>query len=94
MSVHCVFAVTILGIKKPEITNHFSRILGRRIVPPTTPPPPRKKKRKTLLHIILMFSIIGMVISIIFAALNDLLKLNWMFFKRVLYKKRLTGHKN
>ena len=40
---------------------------------------------KTLLDIILMFSIIGMVISIIFEALNDLLKLNWMFFKRVLY---------
>ena len=91
MPVHCVFAVTIHGIKKPEITNHFSRLLDRRIVPP---PPPREKKGKTLLDIILMFSIIGMVIRIIFEALNDLLKLNWMFLKRVLYKKRLRGHKN
>ena len=81
MPVHCEFAVTIQGIKKPEIPNHFSR-----------PPPPRAKKKEKLFF--LMFSIIGMVISIIFEALNDLLKLNWMFFRRVLYKKRLTGHKN
>ena len=90
MPVHCEFAVTIQGIKKPEIPNHFSRLLDRRIVSH----PPREKKGKTLLDIILMFSIIGMVISIIFEALNDLLKLNRMFFRRVLYKKRLKGHKN
>ena len=71
MPVHCEFAVTIQGIKKPEIPNHFSRLLV-----------PREKKEKLFF---LMFSIIGMVISIIFEALNDLLKLNWMFFKRVLY---------
>ena len=80
MPVHCEFAVTIQGIKKPEIPNHFSRLLV-----------PREKKEKLFF---LMFSIIGMVISIIFEALNDLLKLNRMFFRRVLYKKRLKGHKN
>ena len=93
MPVHCEFAVTIQGIKKPEIPYHFSRLLDRRIVSHPRPPPPYRAKKKEKLFF-LMFSIIGMVISIIFEALNDLLKLNWMFFRRVLYKKRLTGHKN
>ena len=31
MPVHCEFAVTIQGIKKPEIPNHFSRLLDRRM---------------------------------------------------------------
>ena len=69
MPVHCVYAVAIHGIKKPEITNHFSRLLDGKIVPSPHPGPAKKKKKgKTLLDIILMFWIIGMVVSILFEA--------------------------